>query len=119
MFAPSNGVGAPALGLVILFASRTILPEQIYTWPRLVSWLLVAALGLTILRKRLLSLPAFGRHTNTRVITHTSTAINTTLTTPTRTRTASGIPTPTMGTPTATYRPVRTAISSPGAIYRP
>ncbi|MBA2595841.1 MAG: sulfite exporter TauE/SafE family protein, partial [Chloroflexia bacterium] len=58
----THTAGVIALGLVILFASRTILPEQLYPWLSLASGLLVAALGLTILRQRLLGLPAFGRH---------------------------------------------------------
>jgi ABC-type nickel/cobalt efflux system permease component RcnA len=58
----THTAGVLALGLVILFASRTILPEQLYPWLSLISGLLVAALGLTILRQRLLGLPAFGHH---------------------------------------------------------
>jgi ABC-type nickel/cobalt efflux system permease component RcnA len=59
----THAAGVIALGLLILFASRTILPEQLYPWLRLASGLLVAVLGLTILRQRLLGLPAFGhRH---------------------------------------------------------
>src|SRR5829696_7980955 len=58
----THTAGVIALGLVILFASRTILPEQLYPWLSLVSGLLVAVLGLTILRQRLLGLPAFGHH---------------------------------------------------------
>src|SRR5215213_3321268 len=58
----THTAGVIALGLVILFASRTILPEQLYPWLSLLSGLLVAVLGLTILRQRLLGLPAFGHH---------------------------------------------------------
>jgi nickel/cobalt exporter len=58
----THTAGVLALGLVVLFASRTILPEQLYPWLSLISGLLVAALGLTILRQRLLGLPAFGHH---------------------------------------------------------
>jgi nickel/cobalt transporter (NicO) family protein len=58
----THTAGVIALGLVILFASRTILPEQLYPWLSLVSGLLVAVLGVTILRQRLLGLPAFGHH---------------------------------------------------------
>ena len=58
----THTAGVLALGLIILFASRTIVPEQLYPWLSLVSGLLVAALGLTILRQRLLGLPAFGQH---------------------------------------------------------
>ena len=58
----THTAGVIALGLVILFASRTILPEQLYPWLSLVSGLLVAVLGLTILRQRLMGLPAIGHH---------------------------------------------------------
>jgi ABC-type nickel/cobalt efflux system permease component RcnA len=58
----THTAGVIALGLVILFASRTILPEQVYPWLSLVSGLLVAVLGFTILRQRLIGLPAFGHH---------------------------------------------------------
>jgi nickel/cobalt transporter (NicO) family protein len=58
----THTAGVIALGLLILFASRTILPEQLYPWLSLASGLLVAVLGLTILRQRLMGLPAFGRH---------------------------------------------------------
>jgi ABC-type nickel/cobalt efflux system permease component RcnA len=58
----THTAGVIALGLIILFASRTILPEQLYPWLSLASGLLVAVLGLTILRQRLLGLPAVGHH---------------------------------------------------------
>jgi nickel/cobalt exporter len=58
----THTAGVIAVGLVILFASRTILPEQLYPWLSLVSGLLVAVLGLTILRQRLIGLPTFGHH---------------------------------------------------------
>ena len=58
----THTAGVLALGLVILFASRTIMPEQVYPWLSLASGLLVAVLGLTILRQRLLGLPTFGHH---------------------------------------------------------
>jgi len=58
----THTAGVLALGLIILFASRTIMPEQLYPWLSLASGLLVAALGLTILRQRLLGLPMFGHH---------------------------------------------------------
>ena len=58
----THTAGVIALGLIILFASRTIMPEQLYPWLSLASGLLVAALGFTILRQRLLGLPAFGHH---------------------------------------------------------
>jgi len=58
----THTAGVIALGLAILFASRTILPEQLYPWLSLISGLLVAVLGLTVLRQRLMGLPAFGHH---------------------------------------------------------
>lgn len=58
----THTAGVLALGLIILFASRTILPEQLYPWLSLISGLLVAAIGLAILRQRLLGLPAFDHH---------------------------------------------------------
>jgi nickel/cobalt transporter (NicO) family protein len=58
----THTAGVIALGLIILFASRTILPEQLFPWLSLLSGLLVAVLGLTILRQRLIGLPAFGHH---------------------------------------------------------
>jgi ABC-type nickel/cobalt efflux system permease component RcnA len=58
----THTAGVLALGLIILFASRTILPERLFPWLSLVSGLLVVVLGLTILRQRLMGLPAFGHH---------------------------------------------------------
>ncbi|MGH2616101.1 MAG: nickel/cobalt transporter [Thermomicrobiales bacterium] len=58
----THTAGVIVLGLVILFASKTILPEQLYPWLSLASGLLVAVLGLTILHQRLLGLPGFGHH---------------------------------------------------------
>ena len=46
----THTAGVLALGLLILFASRTILPELLYPWLSLTSGLLVVAIGLTILR---------------------------------------------------------------------
>ena len=67
----THTAGVIALGLMILFASRTILPEQLYPWLSLVSGLLVAVLGLTILRQRLMGLPAFGHHHHDHTHDHT------------------------------------------------
>mgnify|MGYP000412655347 CR=1 FL=1 len=57
----THTAGVIALGLVILFASRTIMPEQLYPWLTLASGLMVVAIGLTIFRQRLLGLPIFGQ----------------------------------------------------------
>jgi nickel/cobalt transporter (NicO) family protein len=66
----THTAGVIALGLIILFASRTILPEQLYPRLSLASGILVAVLGLTILRQRLLGLPAFGHHHDDHSHTH-------------------------------------------------
>ena len=58
----THTAGVIALGLVILFASRAILPERLYPWLSLLSGLLVVVLGLAILRQRVLGLAAFGHH---------------------------------------------------------
>jgi len=58
----THTAGVVALGVIVLFASRTILPEQLYPWLSLISGLLVAALGLTILRQRVLGIAGFGHH---------------------------------------------------------
>jgi nickel/cobalt transporter (NicO) family protein len=58
----THTAGVIALGLAILFASKTIMPEQLYPWLTLASGLMVAAIGATILRQRILGLPIFGQH---------------------------------------------------------
>jgi ABC-type nickel/cobalt efflux system permease component RcnA len=58
----THTAGVIALGVLILFASRAIVPERLYPWLSLTSGLLVAVLGLTILRQRLRGAPAFGHH---------------------------------------------------------
>jgi ABC-type nickel/cobalt efflux system permease component RcnA len=57
----THTAGVLALGMLILFASRTIMPEQLYPWLSLISGLLVAVLGLTILRQRLPGMPSMQR----------------------------------------------------------
>ncbi len=49
----THTAGVFALGLLTLFASRYILPEQLYPWLSLASGLLVTALGLSLLRQRM------------------------------------------------------------------
>ena len=71
----THTAGVIALGLVILFASRTVMPEQLYPWLSLVSGLLVAVLGLTILRQRLMGLPRLRPSS----ITTTTTTMTTTM----------------------------------------
>ena len=66
----THTAGVLALGLLILFASQTIVPERLYPWLSLTSGLLVAVLGLTILRQRLRGLPAFGHHHHDREPSH-------------------------------------------------
>jgi ABC-type nickel/cobalt efflux system permease component RcnA len=51
-----------ALGLVTLFASRYVVPEQLFPWLSLGSGLLVVGMGVAILRQRVLGLPAIGHH---------------------------------------------------------
>ena len=49
----THTAGVIALGLIILFASRAILPEQLFPWMSLTSGLLVIGVGVTILRQRM------------------------------------------------------------------
>jgi nickel/cobalt exporter len=58
----THTAGVIALGLAILLASHTIVPEKLYPWLSLFSGLLVVILGLTILRQRVLGLAGFGHH---------------------------------------------------------
>ncbi len=58
----THTVGVLALGLVTLFASRYIVPEQLYPWMSLISGLLVVGMGLLVLRQRVRGGPAFGHH---------------------------------------------------------
>ncbi len=48
----THTAGVFALGLITLFASNTILPEQLYPWLSLASGLLVLGIGLTLLVTR-------------------------------------------------------------------
>ena len=48
----THTLGVLALGLVALFASRYVLPEQLYPWLAVVSGLIVAGMGLYMLRQR-------------------------------------------------------------------
>lgn len=52
----THTAGVVALGIVILLASRTIMPELFYPWLSLFSGLMVVLVGVTILRQRLLGL---------------------------------------------------------------
>ena len=49
----THTLGVFALGLVTLYASRYILPEQLYPWLGVASGGLVVAMGLTLLRQRM------------------------------------------------------------------
>ena len=53
----THTIGVFALGLVTLFASRYILPEQLTPWLSLLSGLLVAAIGINLLKERFPNLP--------------------------------------------------------------
>jgi ABC-type nickel/cobalt efflux system permease component RcnA len=48
----THTAGVVALGIVILLASRTIMPEVFYPWLSLASGLMVVLVGVTILRQR-------------------------------------------------------------------
>ncbi len=52
----THTAGVVALGIVILLASRTIMPELFYPWLSLISGLMVVLVGATILRQRVLGL---------------------------------------------------------------
>jgi len=56
----THTAGVVALGLLTLFASRYILPEQLYPWMSLISGVLVVGMGLLVLRQRMLGAPALG-----------------------------------------------------------
>lgn len=58
----THTAGVLALGILTLFASRYVVPERLYPWLSLISGLLVAVMGLTILRQRLRGRPALGFH---------------------------------------------------------
>jgi ABC-type nickel/cobalt efflux system permease component RcnA len=55
----THTIGVFALGLVTLFASRYILAEQLTPWLSLLSGLLVAAIGINLLKERFPHLPLF------------------------------------------------------------
>jgi nickel/cobalt exporter len=52
----THTAGVFALGLLTLFASRFILPEQLYPWLGVASGLMVVAIGMTLFRGRLIQL---------------------------------------------------------------
>jgi nickel/cobalt exporter len=52
----THTLGVFALGLITLYASRYILPEQLYPWLGLLSGALVVSMGITLLRQRLLAI---------------------------------------------------------------
>jgi nickel/cobalt transporter (NicO) family protein len=56
--------GVFALGLLTLYAGRLVEPERLYPWLSLVSGLLVVAMGLTLLRARLIA-TGLGRNRHT------------------------------------------------------
>ncbi len=49
----THTLGVFALGLVTLYASRYVLPEQLYPWLGVLSGAMIVAMGLTLLRQRL------------------------------------------------------------------
>jgi ABC-type nickel/cobalt efflux system permease component RcnA len=52
----THTLGVFALGLITLYASRYILPEQLYPWLGLLSGALVVSMGITLLRQRVLAM---------------------------------------------------------------
>ena len=60
----THTAGVVALGVVILLASRTIMPELFYPWLSLISGLMVVVVGITILRQRVLGLRPALTHTH-------------------------------------------------------
>lgn len=60
----THTAGVVALGVVVLLASRTIVPELFYPWLSLVSGLMVVLVGVTILRQRVLGLRPAHHHTH-------------------------------------------------------
>ncbi|MCA9864416.1 MAG: hypothetical protein KC432_15390 [Thermomicrobiales bacterium] len=67
----THTAGVVALGLVVLLASHTILPEHFYPWLSLASGLLVVLVGATLLRQRLLGLKPAHADTHAHGITIT------------------------------------------------
>ena len=61
----THTIGVFALGLITLYASRYILPEQLYPWLGIISGGLVVALGLSLLRQRILTLRGVGMSAHT------------------------------------------------------
>jgi ABC-type nickel/cobalt efflux system permease component RcnA len=57
----THTAGVFALGAITLFASRFILPEQLYPWLGLLSGLLVIGIGASLVWGRLAALVGFGR----------------------------------------------------------
>ncbi|HEY0734719.1 MAG TPA: sulfite exporter TauE/SafE family protein [Herpetosiphonaceae bacterium] len=61
----THTIGVFALGLITLYASRYILPEQLYPWLGIISGGLVVALGVTLLRQRIVALRGQGMSAHT------------------------------------------------------
>jgi ABC-type nickel/cobalt efflux system permease component RcnA len=51
----THTAGVFTLGFIVLFASRTILPEQLYPWLGVLSGLLLVFIGISLFRQRLLA----------------------------------------------------------------
>jgi len=51
----THTAGVFALGFIVLFAARTIVPEQLYPWLGVASGLLVLGIGLSLFRQRLIA----------------------------------------------------------------
>jgi nickel/cobalt transporter (NicO) family protein len=60
----THTIGVFALGLITLFASQYILPEQLYPWLGAISGLIVVVIGVTLLVKRVRGATAHHHHHN-------------------------------------------------------
>ena len=69
----THTAGVFALGLLTLFASRFILPEQLYPWLGVLSGLLVVTIGLSLFRGRLAAIVHPHEHQHDHVHPHTGT----------------------------------------------
>ena len=58
----THTIGVFAFGLIVLFASRFILPEQLYPWLGVISGMLVVLIGFSLLRGRLATLLGVSGH---------------------------------------------------------
>lgn len=67
----THTIGVIVLGLVALFASRYILPEQLFPWLSLISGVLVVTIGINLFRQRLQRQHHHHHHHSHEHLTHT------------------------------------------------